>query len=155
MPISVRYKLLLYADDSALIVFGSDPKKIAEELSKELESCQQWLRDNKLSLHLGKIEAMIFGTKNKLKNVESFKVKCDDDEIKNVNCVKYLGLQINNKLSAENAVKNILNKANSRLKFLYRHREMLNLSTHKTLCFALIQCHFDYSFLTGIRVKTK
>ena len=145
MPISVRCKLLLYADDSALIVSGSDPEKIAEELSKELESCQQWLRDNKLSLHLGKTEAMIFGTKNKLKNVESFKVKCDDDEIKNVNCVKYLGLQIDNNLSGENAVKNILNKANSRLKFLYRHREMLNLSTRKTLCSALIQCHFDYS----------
>ena len=88
---------------------------------------------------------MIFGTKNKLKNVESFKVKCDDDEIKNVNCIKYLGLQIDNNLSGENAVKNILNKANSRLKFLYRHREMLNLSTRKTLSSALIQCHFDYS----------
>ena len=45
MPISIRCKLLLYADDSALIVSGKDPNQIAEELTKELESCQQWLRE--------------------------------------------------------------------------------------------------------------
>ena len=56
----VKCKLLLYADDSALIISGFDPEKIAEELSRELESCRQWLIDNKLSLHLGKTEAILF-----------------------------------------------------------------------------------------------
>ena len=107
MPISIKCKLLLYADDSALIISGTDPKRIAEELSKELESCQQWLKDNKLSLHLGKTETMIFGTKRKLKEVKSFDVKCGNVKINNVNEVKYLGLQINDNLSGEHAVKNM------------------------------------------------
>ena len=145
MPISIKCKLLLYADDRALIISGTDPKIIAEELTKELESCQQWLNDNKLSLHLGKTEAMIFGTKRKLKEVKFFEVKCGNVRINNVNDVKYLGLQINDNLSGEHTVKNILKKANSRLKFLYRYRDMLKLSARKTLCTALIQCHFDYS----------
>ncbi|CAL4126167.1 unnamed protein product, partial [Meganyctiphanes norvegica] len=63
MPMSVKCKLLLYADDSALIVSGSDPRAIASLLSKELESCRQWLMDNKLSLHLGKTESILFGPK--------------------------------------------------------------------------------------------
>ena len=54
MPISVDCKLLLYADDSALLVSNKDPKIVADRLSYELESCRQWLIDNKLSLHLGK-----------------------------------------------------------------------------------------------------
>merc|ERR1712033_103466 len=54
MPMSVKCKLLLYADDSTLIISGSDPKVIADTLSFELSSCRQWLIDNKLSLHLGK-----------------------------------------------------------------------------------------------------
>ena len=66
MPMSVRCRVLLYADDSALIVSGKDPKIIAETLSKELGSCRQWLIDNKLSLHLGKTESILFGTKRKL-----------------------------------------------------------------------------------------
>ena len=60
MPISVDCKLLLYADDSALLVSNKDPKIVADKLSYELESCRQWLIDNKLSLHLGKTEAILF-----------------------------------------------------------------------------------------------
>ena len=54
MAISVNCELLLYADDSALIISGPDPKTIAESLSVELDSCRKWLIDNNLSLHLGK-----------------------------------------------------------------------------------------------------
>ena len=59
MPISVQCKLLLYADDSALLVSDKNPLGIGISLSKELESCRQWLIDNKLSLHLGKTESTV------------------------------------------------------------------------------------------------
>ena len=48
-------------------------------------------------------------------------------------------------MSGESIVHNILKKASCRLKFLYRYSNILNLKSRKTLCFALIQCHFDYS----------
>ena len=44
-----------------------------------------------------------------------------------------------------NIVSNILKKASSRLKFLYRYSDILNTKSRKTLCSALIQCYFDYS----------
>merc|ERR1712240_750337 len=94
-------KLLLYADDSALIVSGFDPKKIAEDLSRELESCRQWLIGNKLSLHLGMTEAILFGSKRKLKRVNSFEVRCGEIKVTNVKSVKYLGLQIDNNCQAK------------------------------------------------------
>ena len=74
--------------------------------------------------------------------------------IQNVKSVKYLGLQIDNDLAGDNIVKGIIKKANSRLKFLYRHKDMLSFNCKKTLCSALIQCHFDYacsSWYPGIR----
>ena len=142
---SVKCKLFLYADDSALLVSGSDPNEIAERLSKELESCRQWLIDNKLSLHLGKTEAILFGSRQKLSKVQSFKIKCGDDLINNVNSVKYLGITIDNTLSCENIVNNIVKTSITRLKFLYRFKDMLNFETRKILCLALIQPHFYYS----------
>ena len=145
MPISLKCKLLLYADDSALIVSGSDPKEIADDLSRELESCRQWLIDNKLSLHLGKTEAILFGSKRKLKRVNSFAVRCGEIKVTNVKSVKYLGLQIDNDLSGKSVLEDIIKKCNTRLKFLYRYNDMLNLEVRKTLCTALIQCSFDYS----------
>ena len=54
IPSAVKCKLLLYADDFALIVPGNNAKEI--QLSNELESIREWLIDNKSSLHLGKTE---------------------------------------------------------------------------------------------------
>merc|ERR1739840_50068 len=145
MPISLKCKLLLYADDSALLVSGSDPNIIAETLSNELKSCRQWLIDNKLSLHLGKTEAILFGSKRKLRKVTTFAVKCDNEIIQNVHSVKYLGIQLDEDLAGESIVKETIKKANSRLRFLYRCKDLLNFEARKTMCSALIQCHFDYS----------
>ena len=145
MCLSISCKLLLYADDSTLLVCGKDTEEIADILSNNLNSCSDWLVDNKLSLHLGKTEAILFGSKRKLKKGNNFQVKCNDTTIKNVNNVKYLGLTLDDNMSGESIVHNILKKASCRLKFLYRYSNILNLKSRKTLCFALIQCHFDYS----------
>ena len=53
MPATTNSKLLLYADDSAILASGKDVSQIQATLSKELESIREWLIDNKLSLHLG------------------------------------------------------------------------------------------------------
>ena len=158
MQLSVNCKLYLYADDSTLLVRGGNPNIIAQTLSKNLESCMGWLTDNKLSLHLGKTEAILFGTKRKLRNMNDFQVKCANTLINNVKTVKYLGLSLDADLSGESIVSNILNKAGGRLKFLYRYSNVLNTKARKTLCSALIQCHFDYSsssWYTGLNKGLK
>ncbi len=54
MPVSVKSKLLSYADDSLLLVSHRDPRAISDTFSKQLESWNEWLADNRLSLHLRK-----------------------------------------------------------------------------------------------------
>ena len=77
--------------------------------------------------------------------MESFDVKCGNETIKNVNSVKYLGLQIDNDLAGNSIVNEIVKKVNSRLRFLYRYKDLLNFESRKTLCSALIQCEIDYA----------
>ncbi len=60
MPVCVKSRLLLYADDSVLLVSHRDPRVISNTLSLELKLCNEWLIDNRLSLHLGKTEAILF-----------------------------------------------------------------------------------------------
>ena len=138
-------KLLLYADDSAILFSDKNPDIISAKLSQELQSCSKWLVDNKLSLHLGKTECILFGTKRKLKKIKEFSVTCNNHTILSQNSVKYLGLQIDQFLSGDIIVNSILQKANARLKFLYRNAKCLSEHSRKTLCMALIQCHFDYA----------
>ena len=65
-------KLILYADDSAILFSHKCVDTLSKKLGKVLESCSSWLVDNKLSLHLGKTECMLIGPKGKLSKVENF-----------------------------------------------------------------------------------
>lgn len=87
---AVRCKVLLYADDSALLVPGCNVKDIENTLGIELESVNQWLVDNKLSMHLGKTESILFGTKRKLAKLNTLKVMCNGSEIVSKSSVTYL-----------------------------------------------------------------
>ena len=51
---AVSNKLLLYADDSAILVADKCLPYIETVLHNELEIVSEWLVNNKLSLHLGK-----------------------------------------------------------------------------------------------------
>ncbi len=74
--------------------------------------------DNKLSLHLGKTEAILCGSKRKLRNVQDFKVECNGVPIQSVSAVKYPGINIDSDKSVESSWKTIISKCNSKLKFV-------------------------------------
>ena len=160
MAISIddECKLLLYADDSAILFSHKDPEIISQKLSIALSSCNNWLVDNKLSLHLGKTECMLFGSKRKIKSVNNFKIECMGQTIKGQESIKYLGVHIDQCVSGEVVAKNVIKKANSRLKYLYRQAHCLDQDSRKILCSVLIQCHFDYaasSWYSGISADLK
>ena len=52
LPAAVKCKLILYADDSSLLVSGKDISQIEDTLSGELKNVREWLLDNRLSLHV-------------------------------------------------------------------------------------------------------
>ncbi|XP_056010849.1 uncharacterized protein LOC125680728 [Ostrea edulis] len=156
ISIDADCKVLLYADDSAILYSHKDPKVISNKLSPVMESCHDWLVDNKLSLHLGKTKSIIFGPKSKLSQAaEDFCVKCNNRTIGAQNCIKYISIFIDNKLSGESIVNSIVRKVNQRLKFLYRNKGCLSLSSRKSLCTALLQCHLDYACASWFEGLTK
>ena len=138
-------KLILYADDSAIFFAHKDPVVISAKLSSVLGQCSSWLVNNKLSLHLGKTECILFGPKRKLKNFNDFTICYNNHVIKSTDHVKYLGVYIDNSLSGDYIVDSVVKKVNGRLKFLYRQAKFLDFTCKMSLCSALIQCHLDYA----------
>ncbi len=158
MESAVNCKLLLYADDSALLVSGKSVQNIEEQLSIELRKINEWLVQNKLSLHLGKTESILFGSKKKVKKRSQLNISCDGIAIVAKDSVGYLGSKLDQSLSGESTCKKIVSLSNSRLKFLYRQAHFLNPSTRRTLVSGLVQCHFDYassSWYFGLPKKSK
>ena len=158
MKASVKCDLLLYADDSALIVSGNNILEIENILSRELKSVSEWLVDNKLSLHLGKTESILFGSKRNLKKCNKLNVQCNDEVIAPQQCVKYLGANLDQELSGEQHAMNVLKKVSARIKFIYRNSKYFDCHTSKLVASAIVQCHFDYACLfwyTGLSKATK
>ena len=66
-------------------------------------------------------------------------------KIKQYSKVTYLGCELDKSLSGEAMALKVMNKINSRLKFLYRKNRYLTPYLKRLLCNALIQPHFDYA----------
>ena len=144
MACSLKCRLSLYADDSALVAAGRSVAELARFLSSELESCSKWMVDNKLSLHAEKMESIVFGTARMLKHSGDFSVTLGSSSIGRVSSVKYLGVDLDERLTGEIHARRVLGSISSRLSFLHRKAGLLNCKTRKSLCLALIQPLFDY-----------
>ena len=152
--------LFLFADDSALLVSGKDHLQVEKTLNSELSKICTWLNDNKLSIHLGKTESILFGSNHNLKKVDNFTIKVGDKVITRKNEISYLGCILEANLSSEKMTTKVINKINQRTRFLQRIAPMVNFNTLKTIAGAIIQPLFDYGVQVWYRdapqvLKTK
>jgi hypothetical protein len=145
LPASLKCNTIMYADDTILIRSDKHLDTISNLLSEDLTKCYHWLTNNQLAMHKGKTEVMVLSSKRKRHNTNDFEIQIDEHKIKASKTAKYLGLKLDNTLSGDSIVSTIINKSMARLKFLYRHRESLDIRTRKQLSKSLILCHFDYA----------
>ena len=109
---AVSCKLLLYADDSALLISGSSVDVIEGQLSSGLERINEWLVSNKLSLHLGKADSIIFGSKRNLAKRSHLNISCGDKSISAKGSVTYLGIKLDQTLSNETMGRRVMQNQN-------------------------------------------
>lgn len=93
---SIDKNILLYTDNTAILVSNKHVDVYELQLGNVLESISNWLVDNKLSLHLGKTESILFCPKRKLpKRTWEFHVM-GQYWIETKTLVKYLSFPIDN-----------------------------------------------------------
>ena len=108
MEAAVSCRLILYADDSALLVSGTSVSVIEETLGHELTYLSEMLVDDKLSIHLGKTESILFGSNKKIRKQSTMKIICGDNEVTSKDNVKYLGVSLDQSLGGKYIAGSIL-----------------------------------------------
>ena len=83
-----------------------------------------------------------------MKSADALQIKYRDLEIKQYSNVCYLGCILNESLSGDSMALKVISKINSKLRFLYRNKNVLSTSLRRLLCNSLIQPHFDYASLS-------
>ena len=136
---------LLYADDTCIVFQHENVTEIEKQLLKDFSSLCDWFINNKLSVHFDqhKTKSILFGTIHKLRNAKALNMVYSGAEIKQYEKVKYLGCILYQNLSGESMALNVIDKVNSRLKFLHRQNRFLAPPLGRLLRNALIQLLFD------------
>jgi hypothetical protein len=117
MTTAVKCKLLLYADDPALLVSGKDVSEIEETPSLDLESVSVSLTDNNLSLHLVKTECILFASKRTMHTFNYFNVVCNGHVIESKTGVTYLGVTLDQSLSGDAMASRDVSKSSNKLRY--------------------------------------
>ena len=143
MKQNVDCDLSLCADDSFLVYQHKDVKEIKRNLNNNFSNVF-----NKLSIHFGedKIKCALFCTKHRLNKVSSLEIKYGEIHIKQYHTVTYFVCLLDEAPSGDSMALKVINKINSRLRFLDRKNSFLSRPVRRLLCNSLIQLHFDYAY---------
>ena len=136
--------VLMYADDTVLFCTGRQASTIEATLNRELNQIESWLRENNLFINVTKTESMIFGTSQRLANIDSFSININGSPIKRVSEFKYLGVVFDDRLSWNEHVKSVLSKAGKRVGMLGRVRRHVTTYSANTIYITMIRPIIEY-----------
>ena len=116
---------ILYADDTSILLSGSDHQKLVREMNTELELISEWFKANKLTLNIDKTYYMVFHRgRRKFKN--SIELVINDMKIRETKSINYLLF----KLNWIDHIKYVKNKVAKGIGIIQKASKLLN----KRLC---------------------
>ena len=98
LPWISNSKLLNFADDNTISVSENTIEELISTLEKESQGAIDWFVSNKIIVP-DKFRAIVVKRNNKMK--DSYSLNLNQEVINSENCVKLLGVKIDNKLSFE------------------------------------------------------
>ena len=118
---------------------------ILQQLSKDLEHVNIWLKHNNLVLNLKKTTAMYFPHSSHQKKLyKSLDLKFDDVNIEFVENTKLLGVTIDHMLKFDLHSSNLCKQINAKTFLLSKSIFLFTEKFRSTLFKLFIQSHFDY-----------
>ena len=122
MSQAVECNLYLYVNDLCLLFQHKNVTDIKNQLTKDFSNICDWFVDHKLSIHFGedKTKLILFSSKRYLKLAEELDIKYKDIKIKQHKQVDYLRCVLDETMFGETMACGVIEKTNTRLKFLYQ-----------------------------------
>ena len=135
----------MYADDTHLTFACNNIETINDVINHDLSNVNKLLVANKLTLNSSKTELMLFGSQQRVGTYNTCPdLTIDGNAIKQVKCVKSLGVHIDDNLSWNVHIDTISKKIASGIEALKHCRPFDPQTTQQSIYNALIQPRFDY-----------
>ena len=137
-------KLILYADDIALVVRANSVDRITALLQSDLDRISQWCKSNKLTVNCDKSFIMWSHSKNVTPDLSNCNIMMDGSTLKRVKEFNYLGVVVDRHLTFIPHVRKMRAIAQLRLSQLRRIRKYLNSEYTYSIYRTMITPILDY-----------
>ena len=112
MPKASEFNTKLFADDTILTLSDVCEKKLNKQINSEIDKIDQWMKLNNLSLNFTKTKFMLFRP-NIAKNPYKFTIEIGKHVLEQVDQIKYLGVNFDEKLTWKTHIQYICNRLSS------------------------------------------
>ena len=135
----------MYADDTVLYYSSASVMDIEQHLNNDLIKVVDWFNINLLTLNNKKTNFMLIGGSQKLKSCTDVSINVENVTLDRVDCIKYLGVTINQNMTWTDHVDTIVAKSMQRIGLLKRIKYLLPHQARITLYNALILPVLEYA----------
>ena len=134
----------LFADDTNIFYFSNKVDDLAKVINSELTKLDEWFKANKLLINTSKTNHCLFKpNRNKIINNE-FTIEMGS-KLKEVNSLKYLGLQIDCNLNWNDHIDILTNSLVKYCSMFTKLRHLVPAECLKTLFLSLVQSKISYA----------
>ena len=157
---TIDCNIVLYADDTALLMKSKNICELTVGMEKNLHSLSLWLRNNKLNLNAKKSLFTLFNVPKGISlSILPDEINMGPHIIKSTDCYTYLGLDIDRDLNFEKQVNKVIKTCAYRTSQFFRLRPYLSEYTAKiifsTMILPIIECYSNYYIVCKKRLKDK
>ena len=125
----------IFADDTMIGVSDKSITKIQQLLQNAVNEANKWFGQNKLTLNINKCNVLIISNKNIVDSIDIF---INGVKLPFVKSAKYLGVEIDSKLSWSNHIDGLCKKLSSQLYILRRLKQRVILIVFTTVYFRVL-----------------
>ena len=132
--------LLNFADDNTISAAEKTIKNLISTL--ESQAAIEWFKMNDMIVNPGKFQAIIIKKNSKMK--DSYPPNIKDQKINSANCVKVLGIEIDNKLCFEQHISTLCKKASNQLNAIGGIQKNMGFKEKEILLNSFVYSNFNY-----------
>jgi hypothetical protein len=142
------FHVKLFADDFNLFVVSDNILSLFDVANNELNNLAHWICVNKLYVNYDKTNYMIFVPRTRNCHTSNIIINrnllFNGHIIKQVHCVKCLGVNIDDELNWSEHINFLVGKVSSMIGIMYRNKRYLPINCKKNIYFALIYSNLIY-----------
>ena len=143
--ISNLFSTCLFADDTTMIFESSSPTELVSSCNSGLQHFYGWCCANRLSVNIDKTNVMLFSNIHLASDLSN--ISLNNTQIQYASSVRFLGVEIDNKLKFNNHINSISNKISKNAGVLYKLRQFVPQNILITIYRSLVESYLNYCTL--------